>query len=67
MIPNMKTQNCQYVVDKKGRKTAVILDIEDYEVMLEQISDLRVIAERKKNQKIQASNFVIKLKKNGIL
>jgi len=37
----------QYIVDAHGNKTAVILDIELYEQMLEDIHDLAVVAERR--------------------
>ena len=36
----------QYVVDAEGQKTAVILAIEDYEQLLEDLHDLAVVAER---------------------
>jgi hypothetical protein len=37
----------RYIVDANGNKTAVILDIELYEQMLEDIHDLAVVAERR--------------------
>ena len=37
----------QYIVDASGNKTAVILSIELYEQMLEDIHDLVIVAERK--------------------
>ena len=37
----------QYIVDGKGNKTAVILSIELYEQMLEDIHDLAIVAERR--------------------
>ncbi|NEO88569.1 MAG: type II toxin-antitoxin system Phd/YefM family antitoxin [Spirulina sp. SIO3F2] len=37
----------QYVVDAQGQKTAVILSIEDYEQLLEDLHDLAVVAERR--------------------
>src|SRR3990170_2579592 len=37
----------QFIVDESGKKKAVILPIEDYEELLEDIHDLAVIAERK--------------------
>jgi PHD/YefM family antitoxin component YafN of YafNO toxin-antitoxin module len=38
--------NTQFVVDESGRKTAVILPVEEYDELLEDIHDLAVIAER---------------------
>ena len=37
----------QYIVDEKGQKTAVILPVEEYEELLEDIHDLAIIAERR--------------------
>jgi len=39
--------NTKFVVDESGKKTAVILPVEEYEELLEDIHDLAVIAERK--------------------
>ena len=44
--------NTQFVVDEAGKKTAVILPVEDYEELLEDIHDLIVIAERKNEPSI---------------
>ena len=37
----------QYLTNEKGRKTAVVLPVEDYEKLLEDLDDLAVIAERR--------------------
>lgn len=37
----------QFIVNENGEKTAIILPIEDYERLLEDIEDLTVIAERR--------------------
>ena len=36
-----------YVVDENGNRTAVMLPIEEYEELLEDLQDLAVIAERR--------------------
>jgi PHD/YefM family antitoxin component YafN of YafNO toxin-antitoxin module len=40
----------QYVVDSNGTKTAVILTIEQYEQLLEDLHDLAIVAERRSEQ-----------------
>ncbi|AFL80293.1 Phd_YefM [Aequorivita sublithincola DSM 14238] len=43
----------QYVTDKKGKKVAVILSIEEYQKMLEEleaVDDIKLYDEAKKNQ-----------------
>ncbi len=37
----------QFIVNENGEKTAVILPIEEYERLLEDINDIAVIAERR--------------------
>ena len=37
----------QFIVNEDGEKTAVILSIEEYEELLEDIEDLAIIAERR--------------------
>ncbi len=56
-----------YVVDKQGKKTAVILPIEKYEELLEDLEDLAVIASRKTEPTYDWDNLKKKLKRDGIL
>jgi hypothetical protein len=37
----------QYIIDGDGNKTAIVLPIEQYEQMLEDLHDLTIIAERR--------------------
>ena len=57
----------QAVVDHKGKKTAVLLPIEKYEQMVEDLEDLRVIAERKKEPTLSYKQLVAKLKRHGLV
>lgn len=36
----VSTLNPQFIVDRSGKKTAVVLDIKDYETLLEEVEDL---------------------------
>lgn len=64
----MKTEpRYQYLVDNKGRRRAVVIDAEAYNQLMEDLSDLKVVAERKANPKFSSARFVARLKKNGIL
>jgi hypothetical protein len=42
----------KYIVDSKGNKTDVLLPIEDYIELLEDLEDLRIIAERRNEETI---------------
>lgn len=37
----------QYIIDADGKRTGVILTMEDYEELMEDLHDMTVIAERK--------------------
>jgi len=43
----MKKIQEQYIVDEKGQKTAVVLPVEEYKELLEDLHDLAIIAERR--------------------
>lgn len=57
----------QYVVDEKGQKTAVIIPVEEYEELLEDIHDLAIIAERRDEPTMTFEELKKKLKKDGLL
>ncbi len=54
----------QFVTNEKGRKTAVVLDIDDYEKLLEDLDDLAVIAERRGEETIPHAEFKKGLKRH---
>jgi len=56
-----------YIIDKKGKKTAAILPIEKYEELIEDLHDLSVIAERRDEPTITFDKLKEKLRKNGFL
>ena len=57
----------QYLVNEKGRKTAVVLPIKEYEAMQEDLHDLAVIAERKDEPEIRFEEVKAQLKRDGLL
>jgi len=59
--------NEQYVVDSEGRKTAVLLSLEDYEKLMEDLHDLAVVAERREEEAISLQELKRRLKKDGLL
>jgi len=62
-----KASAVQYVTDNKGRKTSVILPVETYEEMLEDIQDLVAVAERRKDKPVSLIEMKKRLKKDGLL
>jgi PHD/YefM family antitoxin component YafN of YafNO toxin-antitoxin module len=57
----------QYIIDAEGNKTAIILSIEQYEQMLEDLHDLAIVAERRTEQPISLANMQEWLKEDGLL
>lgn len=57
----------QFIVDESGIKKAIILPMEDYEELLEDIHDLAVIAERKDEPTISFEDLKKKLKADGLI
>ena len=57
----------KFIVDEKGKKQSVILDFKTYEEMVEDLEDLCIIAERKKEGTISFDELKRKVKKSGLL
>jgi len=57
----------QYVTDDTGKKTAMILPIEEFEELLEDLADLAILAERKPETTIPNEEVVARLKRDGLL
>ena len=57
----------QYITDTQGQKKSVILDIAEYERMMEDFSDLASVAERSNEECVPMDAFLKDLKKDGIL
>jgi PHD/YefM family antitoxin component YafN of YafNO toxin-antitoxin module len=56
----------QFLTNEKGKKTAVVLPIEDYEKLQEDLDDLAVIAERRNEETIPHAEFKKGFKRNGL-
>ncbi len=57
----------KFVVDSKGRRTAVILPIDLFEELMEDMHDLAIVAERRSEKPITAKEFHKRLKKRGLV
>jgi hypothetical protein len=63
----MKQNNLQYVTNQAGEKTAVIMPIDEYEELLEDLKDLASVAERRGEASISHDELLAELKRDGIL
>lgn len=57
----------KFIVDKYGKKKAVILSVKHYRELLEDLHDLAVIAERKNEPTISFDELKKKLKSDGFI
>lgn len=56
-----------YVIDRKGRKKAVIIDFNEYERVIEDLADLAAIASRKSEKPVPWEQVKRRLKRDGLL
>ncbi len=59
--------NPEYITDKKGRKKSVVIPIEEFEELLEDIEDLVTAAERKDEPTISHKDLLDELKKDDLI
>ncbi|MCH7529328.1 MAG: type II toxin-antitoxin system prevent-host-death family antitoxin [Candidatus Marinimicrobia bacterium] len=57
----------QYIVNESGEKTFVVLSVEDYKRLMEDIQDLAAIAERTNEPRISLEELERNLKADGLL
>jgi PHD/YefM family antitoxin component YafN of YafNO toxin-antitoxin module len=55
----------EFVLDVNGNKKAVLLPIEEYEELLEDLSDLAVAAERRNENTVNHEQLLEELKTDG--
>jgi hypothetical protein len=57
----------QYVTNEAGEKTAIILPIEAFEELLEDIEELAIVAERREEPTMAHDQLVTELKRDGLI
>jgi hypothetical protein len=57
----------QFIVDDKGNRTAVVLSWRRYRKLMEDLHDLAVVAERRREKPLSLSAARLRLKEDGIL
>ncbi len=59
--------NLQYVTNEAGEKTAVILPLDQFQELIEDIEDLAAAAERRDEPTIRHEDLVAELKRDGLI
>ena len=60
----IKELQVKYITDNKGKKTAVILPIEEFQELIEDLEDLAIAAERRDEPVVPHSEALSELKKS---
>jgi hypothetical protein len=66
-MPKVKEPSATYIIDKKGKKTTIILPIEHNEQLMEDLEDVSAIASRKNDPAVPWDTVKRRLRKSGLL
>jgi hypothetical protein len=66
-MPKIENIASEFITDKNGVKKSVILPLDDYYALLEELEDLAAVAERKEEPTISHEQVVDDLNRNGLL
>jgi len=64
---NLNDLHPQYITNENGEKKSVILSIDDFENLVEDIQDLAAVAERKNEPTVSHEEFLAELRSNGLI
>jgi hypothetical protein len=64
---NTKDLALNYITNEAGEKTAVILPIEQFELLLEDLEDLAIVAERKDEPTVSHIDLLAELKQDELI
>jgi len=57
----------QFIVDSKGKKTGVLLSLKRYQRLMEDLHDLAIVAERRKEKPVSLEEMKRRLKKDDFV
>lgn len=63
----IKDMRVQYITNESGERSSVILSIEDFETLLEDLEDLALVVERRDEPTISHHKLKEELKQDGLL
>jgi hypothetical protein len=64
---NIQTLHPKYITDESGKKTEVVLSMETFNQLIEDLEDLAVIAERRDESVTTQEDFIAELKSDGLI
>jgi PHD/YefM family antitoxin component YafN of YafNO toxin-antitoxin module len=57
----------QFIIDKDGKKTAVVVPVKEYRQLMEDLHDLTVVAERRAEPAVSLKDLKRRLKADGVI
>ncbi len=63
---NITANEQQYITDGQGNKTAIILPMDAYNELLEDLSDLAAVVERRNDDTTSHTDLIASLKADGL-
>jgi len=64
---NIQTLHPKYITDESGKKTEIVLSLETFNQLIEDLEDLAVIAERRDESVTTQEDFIDELKSDGLI
>ena len=64
---NLNDLPLQYLTDEAGKRRAVVLPIEKFQQLLEDLADLAIVAERRDEPSLSHADFLAELRRDGLL
>ncbi len=66
-MQTLDSLNPQYLTDADGRRTAVVLSLDAFEALVEDLEDLAAVAERRDEPTVPHAEVVAGLRRDGLL
>jgi RNA:NAD 2'-phosphotransferase (TPT1/KptA family) len=63
----MATTREKFILDKKGNKKGIVLSLRRYRRLMEDLHDLAVVAERRREKPLPLAELTRRLRQDGVL
>ena len=64
---DLQELHLQYIVDDHGNKSGVLLTLDAFDALVEELDDLAVLAERREEDTLPHEQVIEQLKRDGLL
>jgi hypothetical protein len=66
-MPKLKDLRVQYLTDESGEKVGVVLPVQQFNELMDDIDDLAAVAERREEPSLTHEQVLAELKRDGLL